>query len=156
MREAASVFRFACPEPEDQLVHLPTVLMHPNANMRHYPVMDVYFSILTGLPTNLKYDTSLRTPVDASVLYIDNHLGLSWLYGQPDQLTLILARINSLYQDFGSAIDQNVIQEIEQGIRDFKASTGSSPDPSLLVMRLVVQECWRQVAYIYLYMVRWS
>ncbi|KAF8680078.1 hypothetical protein RHS04_04880 [Rhizoctonia solani] len=152
MREAAMVFRRACPEPMDQRVHLPSVLMHPNANMRHFPVMDVYFSMITGLPTILKYDTSLRTPVDASVLYIDNHLGLSWLYGQPDQITLILARINSLYQDYGSSVDPGVVREIERGVEDFKVNSGSSPDPSLLVMRLVVQECWRQVAYIYLYM----
>ncbi|ELU36585.1 hypothetical protein AG1IA_09383 [Rhizoctonia solani AG-1 IA] len=145
MREAAMVFRRACPEPMDQRVHLPSVLMHPNANMRHFPVMDVYFSMITGLPTILKYDTSLRTPVDASVLYIDNHLGLSWLYGQPDQITLILARINSLYQDYGSSVDPGVVREIERGVEDFKVNSGSSPDPSLLVMRLVVQECWRQV-----------
>ncbi|KAG8732725.1 hypothetical protein FRC11_011328 [Ceratobasidium sp. 423] len=152
MREAAPVFRRACPEPMNQLVHLPGILIHPNANMRHYPVMDVYFSIITGLPTNLKYDTSLRTPIDSSVLYIDNHLGLSWLYGQPDRITLILARTNSLYQEFGACVDARIIQEIEQDIRNFKANYGNSPDPSLLVIRLIVQECWRQVAYIYLYM----
>ncbi|CAE6468895.1 unnamed protein product [Rhizoctonia solani] len=152
MREAAPVFRRACPEPMNQLVHLPGILIHPNANMRHYPVMDVYFSIITGLPTNLKYDTSLRTPIDSSVLYIDNHLGLSWLYGQPDRITLILARTNSLYQDFGTSVDARIIREIEQDIRSFKANYGNSPDPSLLVIRLIVQECWRQVAYIYLYM----
>ncbi|CAE6473320.1 unnamed protein product [Rhizoctonia solani] len=152
MREAAPVFRCACPEPMNQLVHLPSILLHPNANMRHYPVMDVYFSIVTGLPTNLTYDTSLRSPVDTSVLYIDNHLGLSWLYGQPDSITLILARTNSLYQEFGASVNSNIIEEIEKDIQRFKAVSGSSPDPSLLVMRLVVQECWRQVAYIYLYM----
>ncbi|EUC56358.1 fungal-specific transcription factor domain protein [Rhizoctonia solani AG-3 Rhs1AP] len=152
MRKAAPVFRRACLEPMNQLVHLPSILMHSSANMRHYPVMDLYFSIVTGLPTNLQYDTSLRSPVDTSVLYIDNHLGLSWLYGQPDSITLILARTNSLYQDFGANVDVKTIQEIEQDIRSFKAISGSSPDPSLLVVRLVVQECWRQVAYIYLYM----
>ncbi|CAE6504169.1 unnamed protein product [Rhizoctonia solani] len=152
LRDAAPVFRRACPEPVDQLVHLPSILMHPNANMRHYPVMDVYFSIITGLPTNLQYDTSLRSPIDSSVLYIDNHLGLSWMYGQPDGITLILARINSLYQNFGTKTDVGIIQEIEQDIQSFKVISGRSPDPSLLVMRLVVQECWRQVAYIYLYM----
>ncbi|KAH7345526.1 hypothetical protein B0J17DRAFT_42509 [Rhizoctonia solani] len=152
MREAAPVFRRACPEPMNQLVHLPGILLHPNANMRHYPVMDVYFSIITGLPTNLKYDTSFRSPVDTSVLYIDNHLGLSWLYGQPDSITLILARTNSLYQEFGTSVDASIIQAIEKDIYSFRAISGCSPDPSLLVMRLVVQECWRQVAYIYLYM----
>ncbi|KAL5641816.1 hypothetical protein ACGC1H_002041 [Rhizoctonia solani] len=152
MRKAAPVFRRACLEPMNQLVHLPGILMHSNSNMRHYPVMDVYFSIVTGLPTNLQYDTSLRSPVDTSVLYIDNHLGLSWLYGQPDSITLILAQTNSLYQNFGANVDAKTIREIEQAIRCFKAISGSSPDPSLLVARLVVQECWRQVAYIYLYM----
>ncbi|CAE7130633.1 unnamed protein product [Rhizoctonia solani] len=152
MREAAPVFRFACPEPMDRLVHLPGILMHPSANMRHYPVMDVYFSIITGLPTNLQYNTSLRSPVDTSVLYIENHLGLTWLYGQPDRITLILARTNSLYQEFGASVTAEIIQEIERDIRSFKVISGNSPEPSLIVMRLIVQECWRQVAYIYLYM----
>ncbi|KAB5590667.1 Fungal-specific transcription factor domain containing protein [Ceratobasidium theobromae] len=152
MREAAPVFRRACPEPLNRPVHFPGALLHPEPCIRHYAVMDVFFSTITGLPMNIKYSTALRSSLEISALDATEYLGLSWLHGQPDRLTLILARINSLYQEFGTNIDAYILQDIEYAIQGFRANPGRSSDPTLTVTRLVVQEAWRQAVFIYFYM----
>jgi hypothetical protein len=107
--------------------------------------------MLTGLSTKLKYDATSRSkPHEIGRL----EPVVTWLMGQPNELTLILARIGSLCEEFDIDIDPCIIEEIESDIRDFKPDPGTSVDPSLTVSRLVVLESWRQVGYINLYMVR--
>ncbi|EUC56357.1 fungal-specific transcription factor domain protein [Rhizoctonia solani AG-3 Rhs1AP] len=149
MSEIASVLRRVCSDPTSQYIHLPSLLDHPDSNVRGYPAIDILYSMLTGLPTQLKYDaTSRRKP---NVSEDAEPIG-TWLIGQPSEITLVLARISSLHDEFGVDVDPCIIEEIESDIRDFKPDPGTSVDPSLTVMRLVVLEAWRQVGYINLYM----
>ncbi|KAJ1310622.1 hypothetical protein OPQ81_009152 [Rhizoctonia solani] len=129
-------------------IHLASLLAHPDPNVRGYPAMDILYSMLTGLPTKLKYNaTSRLKPGPEKIESLATRL-----IGQPYELTLVLARISSLHEDFGVDVDPCIIEEIESDIRDFTPDPGISADPSLTVIRLVVLEAWRQVGYINLYM----
>ncbi|KDN33082.1 hypothetical protein RSAG8_13829, partial [Rhizoctonia solani AG-8 WAC10335] len=81
-----------------------------------------------------------------------NGPGTRWVYGVPDRLIILFARMNALLEEFGSGVDPRVIRELEAEIKEVKAIVMVSTDPSLAVGRLVVQECWRQAGYMYLYM----
>ncbi|KAH7345496.1 hypothetical protein B0J17DRAFT_41954 [Rhizoctonia solani] len=72
----------------------------------------------------------------------------------PARLVVALARINSLLEDYGSFVNQDVVQELEREIKACKPIISFSPgeDSALLIGRLMVQESWRMAGYIYLYM----
>ncbi|CCO34042.1 hypothetical protein BN14_08134 [Rhizoctonia solani AG-1 IB] len=147
--DIAPVLHRMCSNAVSSYLHLPSLLNHPDANVRGYPAIDVLYSMLTGLSTKLKYDATSRSkPHEIGRL----EPVVTWLMGQPNELTLILARIGSLCEEFDIDIDPCIIEEIESDIRDFKPDPGTSVDPSLTVSRLVVLESWRQVGYINLYM----
>lgn len=152
MEDAAPVFRKACFEPPEQLVSLPNILLEPGLNLRNFAATDVIMSVTTGRPMLFKYDVTY-TP-EMSDQMMNGAFGLQWLHGVPDQFIILLASINSLYEDFGSSVDPEFISQIEDQIRDVKITPPTpSADPIFTVWRLVVQECWRQTVYIYLYMV---
>jgi hypothetical protein len=152
IRDAAPVFRRACPESLDAPISLPAKLVHPEFSLRHFPAMDILFSVCTFRPMLFRYDVSYTPELCEGVLDVDN-IGLQWMHGIPDQFILMLARMNMLRDDFGSNTDCSVIHELETEIRDFRPILGVSTDPLLTVARLAVQESWRQAMYIYLYMV---
>ncbi|CAE6524843.1 unnamed protein product [Rhizoctonia solani] len=52
----------------------------------------------------------------------------------------------------GSTSNEEAIMSLEQDIREILPYIGSSADRFLAIMRSVVQECWRQAAFVYLYM----
>ncbi|CEL62421.1 hypothetical protein RSOLAG1IB_12564 [Rhizoctonia solani AG-1 IB] len=147
--DIAPVLHQMCSDNLSPYIHLPSLLDHPDDNVRGYPAIDILYSMLTGLPTKLKYDaTSHSKPHEIG------RIGpvATWLMGQPNELTLILARVGSLYEEFGIDVNPCIIEEIESDIRDFKPDPGTSANPSLIISRLVVLESWRQVGYINLYM----
>lgn len=154
MQAAAPVFRRTCPDPPEKLVHLPSLLRHLNISLRYYATMDVLISVLTNRPMFFRYNVDFTREFPESMLHIENHLGLQWLYGVPDRLTVTLARINAIREDLGICVDRKIIKELETEIGSFRPiiATSISSDPVLTVARLVVQECWRQAAFIYLYM----
>jgi hypothetical protein len=153
MQAAAPIFRRACPDPLDELVHLPRLLLHLDVSLRYFSTMDVLLSVLTNRPMFFRYNVTFTSDITESMMYIDNHLGSQWVYGVPDRLVVILAQINALWEDFGNYVDGKIITELELKIRSFTPVVGVSIEPTLSVGRLVVQECWRQAALIYLYMV---
>ncbi|CAE6432015.1 unnamed protein product [Rhizoctonia solani] len=148
LSDIAPVIRRMCSDPTAQYVHLPSLLAHGDSNVRGYPAIDIMYSMLTGLPTQLKYDANSRLLIDPGTA---EPVG-TWLIGQPRELTLILARIFSLHDEFGVDVDSRIIEEIESDLKDFRPDPGISVEPSLMVTRLVVLEAWRQVGYINLYM----
>jgi hypothetical protein len=152
IRDAAPVFRRACPEPLAAPISLPAKLVHPEYSLRHFPAMDILLSVGTCRTMIFRYDISYTSELCEGVLDIDN-IGLQWMHGIPDQFILMLARMNMLRDDYGSNIDHSVIHDLETEIRDFRPILGASMDPLLTVARLAVQESWRQAMYIYLYMV---
>jgi hypothetical protein len=97
------------------------------------------------------YDTTYDPNLSLHVDYFQGEAGLQWLHGIPGVLGIVFARINMMREQ-GYA-DPQAVAEIESMLRRFVSVPGISSDPFLTVARVMVQECWRQVAFIYLYMV---
>ncbi|KAG8689373.1 hypothetical protein FRC11_002911 [Ceratobasidium sp. 423] len=151
MQAAAPVFRRACPDPPEKPVNLPNILASPGLNLQHFAAADVIISVTTARPMFFKYDVEC-TP-GALAQLVKGDYGLQWLHGVPDQFIIILAWINVLREDHGDNVDPKYVAEVESQVQDVKIKPGFSPDPVFLILRLAVQECWRQTVYIYLYMV---
>ncbi|CUA78540.1 Histone transcription regulator 3 homolog [Aspergillus nidulans FGSC A4] [Rhizoctonia solani] len=152
----APVFRRACPESSG-LVNLPQRLIAPTAevSLKYFASYDVIQSVITHRPMFFRYDLDITSPQDDVLLDADDKPGLKWAIGVPDRLVIALARINILLEDYGACVDQKVTQQLRNEItKACKPVVSSSPedDPTLVVGRLMVQESWRLVGYVYLYM----
>ncbi|CUA67216.1 Chromatin structure-remodeling complex protein RSC3 [Rhizoctonia solani] len=159
LQAIAPVFRRACPEPPEQLVNLPRMLIEPGLYRRYFAVMDVGLSVVTNRPQLFRYDVSYTADVRERMIKLDytTDYGLEWLYGIPDRFILLFAWINGLREDFyGREVDLDIIARVEEQIRNERVGqnlhTASDSDPVFRIRRLVVQEVWRQVVYIFLYM----
>ncbi|KAG8749653.1 hypothetical protein FRC11_011112, partial [Ceratobasidium sp. 423] len=153
MQAGAPIFRRACPDPPETLVHLPSILLNVDVSLRYYATMDVILSVITNRPMFFRYNVTFTPEVNESMMHIENNLGLQWLYGVPDRLVVTLARMNALREDFGLRMEERCIQELEAEITSFRVDLGMLGDPAFTVARMIVQESWRQAAYTYLYMV---
>jgi hypothetical protein len=151
MADAAPVFRRACPEPAEQLVNLPRIILSNELNLRNFAVTDVLLSVTMARPMFFRYDIACTPEMYDRMLRGES--GLEWLHGIPDQFLLLLAWINGLYEEFGSNIDPGYVAQIETQIRAARIAPNLSVDPVRTIWRVAVQECWRQTMYIYLYMV---
>ncbi|CAE7230702.1 unnamed protein product [Rhizoctonia solani] len=150
MAAAAPVFRRACPDPPERLVNLPNILASPGLNLQHFAATDVIISVTTARPMFFKYDVTCSP--EAFGQLVKGEYGLQWLHGVPDRFIVLLAWINALREDYGNSVDSRYVLEIENQVQSIKIEPGFSPDPILLILRLAVQECWRQTVYVYLYM----
>ncbi|CAE6453752.1 unnamed protein product [Rhizoctonia solani] len=151
MQATAPVFRRACPDLPGKLVNLPNILTSSELNLRHFAAADVIISVTTARPMFFKYDVKC-TP-EAFAQLVKGDYGLQWLHGVPDQFIVLLAWINVLREDHGDNVDPKYVAEIERQVRGSKIKPGPSPNPVFLILRLAVQECWRQTVYVYLYVV---
>lgn len=149
MQRAAPIFRRACSEPLDQLPNLPNILLAPELHKRYFAAIDVGLSVLAARPMFFRYDVTY--PPGFLDQETPPHFGVEWMHGIPDRLVVLFARINALREDFGTSVDPQMVAEIEAQIEGAKMDI-MSDDPSLKLRRLVVQECWRQSTFIYLYM----
>ncbi|CAE7176737.1 unnamed protein product [Rhizoctonia solani] len=150
----APVFRRACPELSG-LVNLPRRLAAPEVALKYFVSYDVLQSMLTHRPMLFRYDLDILSPQDEELLDADDRPGLRWSIGVPNRLVIALARINTLLESYGNCVDPKMVQELLQDIgRACKPIVYSSPeeDPTLKLGRLMVQESWRLVGYVYLYM----
>ncbi|CAE6443246.1 unnamed protein product [Rhizoctonia solani] len=96
------------------------------------------------------YDTTYDPSLSQPAIQFSGEAGLQWLHGIPDVIVIVFARINTMCRQ-GYA-DSWAVAETESMLRNFLAVPCLSSDPFLTVARIMVQECWRQVAFIYLYM----
>ncbi|KDN34253.1 hypothetical protein RSAG8_12662, partial [Rhizoctonia solani AG-8 WAC10335] len=149
MHAAAPVFRRACPEPAEQLVSLPRILLESEFHLRQFAESDVLLTLVSGRSMFFKYDVGFTEETWNRIALED---GLQWLRGLPGQFLVLLAWINGLCEEFGMNVDPQLVIEIESRIRDARFTPGVSSDPILTVRRLAVKECWRQTVYVYLYM----
>ncbi|KAL5639798.1 hypothetical protein ACGC1H_006393 [Rhizoctonia solani] len=149
LEAAAPVFRRACPEPLGQLVNLPNILVSPSINLRHYAETDIMTATLLARRMFLRYDI-LYTP-EINELFTGPQAGLHWLHGIPDQLIILLAWTNMLHEDFGTNVDPLLVSQIEMEVGRVKITPSTSDDPVYTIRRFAVQECWRLVVYIHLY-----
>lgn len=150
MKVASPVFRRACSEPPGQLANLPNILWGRQFNLRHFATCDVFMGLVLARPMFFRYDVSY-TPDVRNQMALDSTS--QCLHGVPGQFVVLAAWINTLYEEFGSSVDPQYVFHIEREIRDVTILSSSSDDPTFSVLRLVVLECWRQVMYVYLYMV---
>ncbi|ELU36638.1 fungal zn(2)-Cys(6) binuclear cluster domain-containing protein [Rhizoctonia solani AG-1 IA] len=152
MQHAAPVFRRACSDSPEKLVNLPLLLTTVDISLQSYATHDILFSMLTHRPMFFRYDLSHPAHVSESLFNAEDGPGLRWLYGVPDWLMVILARMNTLLEDYGSCVDPGIAKELEEEIRSERTIVAASVDPSMSMGRIVVQESWRLAALIYLFM----
>ncbi|CAE6442030.1 unnamed protein product [Rhizoctonia solani] len=150
MRTAAPLFRFLCPDPPGCLVQLQPLLQQPIVSLRHYVVVDIFSCIAIERNMLFHYDTAYDPKLIPPTIQFSGETGLQWLHGIPDAIVIAFARINMMREQ-GFA-DPQAVSEIESILRGFVVVPSVSNDPFLTVARIMVQECWRQAAYLYLYM----
>ncbi|KAL5641221.1 hypothetical protein ACGC1H_001639 [Rhizoctonia solani] len=154
LREVALAFKRAVLEPPGHPINLPSKLIVPNADLRQYSAMDVMTSLGTGCPMSFQYDVTYSDPVlgASGVFDAADALGLQWMYGCPEFFIILLARMHNIRDDTTRRVDVQEVGEIEQSIRGWQPRYPLSQDPHFAVARLAVQECWRQILLIYIYM----
>ncbi|CAE6423805.1 unnamed protein product [Rhizoctonia solani] len=131
-RGSAVIFRQLCSEPLNEPIDLSALLQHP-----------VRFKL--PVPGS-QYPNNRSSP-----LPIQEDGFVQWVYGVPNQILLLLATMKMMKQD-KFVPNKEMVALLEQDIRNVPPFSGSSSDRFLAVMRSVVQECWRQAAFVYLYM----
>lgn len=140
-------------------VHNSAISIHhalcgPRHEIVKFVFADTIAALAFGIVPLLYYDTTIHT-VDKQL--IGPRL-LEWVYACPLIVILLLAKINALRvsrlmdQD-NATFSELEIQEIERHLQSWKPTINYLDQPSDLVSRLAVQECWRQAVLIYLYMV---
>ncbi|QRW17213.1 Fungal specific transcription factor domain [Rhizoctonia solani] len=149
---AALPFRDACPEPLGQPVYLPGILNEPPFCLSFFVGWDVCVSITFGRPMLCQYDAGFSLELCDEIYDQQRNYGFQWILGVPDQLVLLFAWINTLYEYHGANLDPGLLRKIEDDLSKIKMSLVESSDPVLRLGRTAVQEAWRQAAYIYLYM----
>ncbi|KAJ1310600.1 hypothetical protein OPQ81_009131 [Rhizoctonia solani] len=150
MRTASSLFRSLCPDPSDKLIDLQSLLSQPIISLRHYAIVDIISCVPIERSMLFHYATDYNPNRSRSAIHFPDKAGLQWLHGIPDVIVIAFARINIMRQQ-GYA-DPQVVADTEAMLRNFVVIPSVSSDPFLTVARIMVQECWRQSAYIYLYM----
>ncbi|CEL61382.1 hypothetical protein RSOLAG1IB_09985 [Rhizoctonia solani AG-1 IB] len=153
MREAAPVFRQLCSEPPGLPINLPGLLRQPDVCLRHYAQLDILCATVMDIPMLFRYDCTPQNVqhVCESVMEIQGDSGAHWLHGTPDRFVAMFAKINAMRED-GWMPTPEIVAVFERGIQEFQPIYSHSCDSFLSATRILVQECWRQVAYIYLYM----
>ncbi|CAE6451372.1 unnamed protein product [Rhizoctonia solani] len=107
---------------------------------------------MLDIPMLFRYDcTPQNTEPDCAVGDARSDAGPQWFHGTPERFIAIFSKINAMREDKWVPTPE-IVAVFERGIQDFRPTQDSSPHSFLSVTRLVVQECWRQVAYVYLYM----
>ncbi|CAE6483727.1 unnamed protein product, partial [Rhizoctonia solani] len=152
MQHAAPVFRRACRDSPENLVNLPSLLTTIDISLQSYVTHDILLSMLTHRPMFFRYDVTYPPHLSDASFNTEDGPGLRWLYGVPDWLMVILARMNTLLEDYGSCLDPGVAKGLEEEIRSKRMIVAGGVDPSLSMGRIVVQESWRFAALVYLFM----
>ncbi|CAE6473968.1 unnamed protein product [Rhizoctonia solani] len=158
--EAISVHFFVSPIPEAEalrravasvfrrLGHGPVVNLSSLKNysfcLEHYAHIDILLGGLTDFPMTFRYDTTFLSPPWTEP-------SAHWIFGIPDHLIALFARMNMMREDRSIPIP-TLVSELEREICAFRPVQSESTRSFLCVVRMMIQECWRQVAYIYLYM----
>ncbi|CCO30001.1 hypothetical protein BN14_04025 [Rhizoctonia solani AG-1 IB] len=169
----------ACPPPHPP--HLFDVLLDPSLDLRHFAVADVILGVITGRATLCRYHIPWSLDISERLLERGENQGAEWLIGIPDQFIMVLAYMIGLRRDaqiqvsgsdvYGhddilwhtrigegfrkdsrEVIDSVTAQKLEDDIRKIRILPCESNDPALTIIRMVVQECWREVVHIYFYM----
>ncbi|CAE6397006.1 unnamed protein product [Rhizoctonia solani] len=155
IQEAAPIFRQLCPESLNLPINLTSLLQHGLGCLRHFAEIEIVFCIFTETPTLFRYEVALSSSESSyhyqSVPAKQGDGIVQWLHGVPNEIILLFAKMKTMRQD-GSKPNGKTIESLEGFIREIQPFDGPSTERFVTIMRSVVQECWRQAAYIYLYM----
>ncbi|KAH7345539.1 hypothetical protein B0J17DRAFT_640244 [Rhizoctonia solani] len=153
--EAASIFRQLCPGPPGAPICLTLALQHPLGSLRRFAQMDIVFSAIMDMPTLFRYVVAIpgsqpSNPFQsATAIQCDGII--QWLHGIPNEIILSLAKMKGMRQD-GLTPNGEVVASLEREIHEMQPFSGPSSDRLRAIIRFVLHECWRQAAFIYLYM----
>ncbi|KAG9109959.1 hypothetical protein FRC07_008243 [Ceratobasidium sp. 392] len=148
LRQAASLVQLVV---GDKALDLMDMGGEETLDVRIVAWCDILGSMAASRPTLLNYKQDFDL-----VQHYGNHsshdAGLEWIFGCPDVLAVILARISCLRHASPSRAD-NMAQawQIEEAIRSWNALPRVSKRSSQTVARLGVQEIWRHTALLYLH-----
>ncbi|KEP45533.1 putative fungal zn(2)-cys(6) binuclear cluster domain protein [Rhizoctonia solani 123E] len=151
----AAVFRRAFPGSPESFVNLPSLLTTIDISFQSYATHDILLSMLTHRPMFFRYDVNYPPHLSDTSFSTDDGPGLRWLYGVPDWLMVILARMNALLEGYGGCLDPTVAKELEEEIRSKWTIVAAGVDPSPSMGRIVVQESRRLTAvFFYLWFLK--
>ncbi|KAF8749296.1 hypothetical protein RHS01_10194 [Rhizoctonia solani] len=153
LQSAAPVFLSACipTHPPNML----EILLEAELNLRYFVAADVATSITTGRPLLCRYYIPWSLELCNEFTQRRGAQGTRWMVGLPDQLIMLFAYMNGLREDAiaaGTRVDPKIVEQIEEDMKNMVIPPWEGKDPSLAIGRLVVQECWREAVFIYLYM----
>lgn len=122
--------------------------------LRAFALVDTVSSLAFGIPPLLHYDTT-PTPIEP----VKNSHLLEWVYGCPADIIILLAKINSRrasrwIESPPTVLDAEEWKVVEKLLNAWTPTIEKVDESSSLVLRLAIQESWRQAGFIYLYMVR--
>ncbi|KAH7345458.1 hypothetical protein B0J17DRAFT_713040 [Rhizoctonia solani] len=153
LQSAALVFLSACPLPHPP--RLCDILLETGINLRHFAATDVATSVTTGRPLLCRYHVPWSLELCDEFMKKRENQGLQWLLGIPDQFIILFGYMNGLKEDAeaaGISVDSSIIKGIEEDMKKISILPCGGREPSLAIGRMVVQECWREAVFIYLYM----
>ncbi|CAE6438146.1 hypothetical protein ACGC1H_001984 [Rhizoctonia solani] len=153
LQSAAPVFLSACPPPHPP--HLSEILLEPGINLRNFAAADITTSVTTGKPLLCRYHIPWSLELCDDFMKKRENQGLQWLLGIPDEFIMLFGYMTGLKQDSeatGTPVSARIVENIEEDMKAIKILPCESRDPSLVIGRMVVQECWREAVFIYLYM----
>ncbi|KAH7337983.1 hypothetical protein B0J17DRAFT_660307 [Rhizoctonia solani] len=135
----------------DSTVYLSQTLHSQRHELAKFPVMDTIAALAFGISPLIHYDATIQ-PQDFKPHKF--HF-LEPVYACPVVVLMTFARVNAfrvsqlMIQDGTTA---GGAEEYESAVRSWKPNLNYADPGPQLVVRLAVQESWRQAALIYLYM----
>lgn len=129
------------------LVH---ALRAPQFEIARFVFWDVVCALLLGIPSVFQYDTASHSSEKS------NRPALEWVYGCPEEIVILIARINA---SRGPRSSRNPgpspyeWREIEMRLQQWTPRLEYvGGEPSHFIARFAVQESWRHAVLVYLYM----
>ncbi|ELU35799.1 hypothetical protein AG1IA_10171 [Rhizoctonia solani AG-1 IA] len=126
-------------------VPLPGILNLPTHQFAYFSLIDCTYAMVSGLPQQVEYDTTIHSPLPSSSRYQITH-------GFPNELLLMLADINAC-RDMSPHARR--WEHIEHQLLTWQSRNGeyAFAESWMTVAWYAVQESWRLALLIYLYLV---
>ncbi|CAE6373926.1 unnamed protein product [Rhizoctonia solani] len=136
-------------QPNGNLViSFPRALIAPQFELSRFALYDVISAFLLGLPTLVEYGHDDQCD--------SRYHGFEWIHGIPAAFLQTISQVNSWRT--GSRVNLDHWQVLEQRVLDWRStltpSDKISTPENVGVAQAVIQEGWRHVLLIYIYMVR--
>ncbi|KAG8744452.1 hypothetical protein FRC10_010122 [Ceratobasidium sp. 414] len=128
-------------------VSLAHILASPRFELGHFIFVDSLCSMVYALPQVIEYDTSI-SPFNSDMHPIE------WAHGCPIEYQIALVEINARCNGPNQARPEIDWRPIERCIKSWQPAVPAPPSEQSwrTVARLAVQETWRHMLLVYLYM----